>query len=131
MEQEYVKTLLDDLGKSYSSDEKIHLLTVFVTELAKSDKENKKVISELKDTLLLTTEAIKALTKNIELANKKFEDIENHMTTLAKFSVDTAEGAADSAKHILKIYSHFNEAEESVDKRCNLLFDLIKKVGNK
>lgn len=131
MEQEYIETLLNDIDKSYSSEEKIHLLTVFVSELAKSDQENKKVISEMKDTLLLTTEALKAFTKSMNLVTGKFDDIEKHLTTLSKMSAETAEGSASTAQHIVKIYSHFIQTEENIDKRCNLLLDLIKKATNK
>lgn len=126
MDQEYVETLLNDLIKPSSSEDKIHLLTVFVSELAKSDQENKKAISEIKDTLLLTTEAIKSLTKNVELIAEKFDVFEKHITTLSKMSAETAEGSARSAKSIVDILKHLEGSEQimtGLSNRISMLYD--------
>lgn len=128
MEKDYVETLLNDISKSYSSEEKIHLLTVFVTELAKSDAESKKAISEINDTIMLTTEAVKTLTKSIELATHKFGEIEKHMTDMSKALLETTEGAASTGESVNRMLNHLVDTEEmlmSLNERVTKLYEII------
>lgn len=121
MEKEYVDELLKDLSKTSSPEDKIHLLTVFVTELAKSDAEYKKDVAELKDSLMWSSEAIKSITKVIGTTTDRLDEIMKNMIIMSNQSLKTAGTVTRNAESILF-------AIEGIGSLNEIMVDIYKNI---
>lgn len=82
MEKDYADALLSDIKKSKIDSEKIHLVTIFLAELANDDYKRDEAMIKIGENIELSKEAIVKFTKTAELMTSKIVDFGERIARL-------------------------------------------------
>lgn len=131
MEKEYVNALLSDINKSTSLEEKTHLITIFISELAKTDALNQKAIDKITETAALSEQAFGSIGTALDSTRIKIAEIDEWMVTLVNNDVRLSENQTKAYDHLVGIqesitklnetFSSVYESIELIHKRIDML----------
>lgn len=82
MEKDYADALLSDIKKSKIDSEKMHLVTIFLAELANDDYKRDEAMVKIGESIELSKDAIVKFTKTAELMTGKIVDFGERLARL-------------------------------------------------
>lgn len=122
MDKDYLNILISDIEKANSTEEKIHLLTVSVSELSKEQLKTAELLENAVESLGKSSLANKKLLNVMSKIADRLVILEEGMTKSAQHSVELAEIGEGNVKSIKRINKHLIEIEA----RFRTIFKLFK-----
>lgn len=126
MEKEYVEALIKSLDKTYSTEEKFHLITVFLTELSNYQNKSTQAMEGVSETLIKVQKSFETLNDTNEKLFMRILDAEKRLSRL-EFNYDLPKkGKQTQVEEVFKdLYKNQEEIMKIVQRNTK---DHIKEI---